>query len=266
MKHFFITILAVMALSSCSEYQKALKSEDTGEKFKLATELYDQGKYSKANRLFAQIEPKYKGKPQAEKLMFLYAKTYYMMEDFYLSGYRFDRFVSSYPKSEKLEEAAFLGAKSFYELSPIYSKEQKETVEAIQKLQIFVNRFPDSQYLIEANALVKELDYKLEKKAFSIAKQYNTINDYQASVSAFDNFILEYPGTSFREEAMFIRFDSAYKLAINSVQRKKEERIENAFGYYNAFTRSYSASQFIEQANEMKADLENQQEQFRTKS
>jgi outer membrane protein assembly factor BamD len=93
-------------------------------------------------------------------------------------------------------------------LSPVYSKEQKETKEAIEKLQLFINKFPDSQYLAEANIMVKELDFKLEKKAFEIAKQYNTTayyesSDYEAAIKAFDNFLLEHPGTSFREQAMY---------------------------------------------------------------
>ena len=204
MKNIFYTFLIVVLFSSCSEYQKALKNEDIAEKFRIGTELYDAGKYSKANRLFAQIVPGYRGKPQAEKLMYMYSNSYYMMKDYYLSGHQFERFESAYPNSEKAEEASFLGAKSYYMLSPVYSKEQKETVEAIEKLQLFINKYPNSQYLAEANTLVKELDYKLEKKVFEIAKLYNKVayfesSDYEAAIKAFDNFLIEYPGTSFRE-------------------------------------------------------------------
>ncbi len=107
-----------------------------------------------------------------------------------------DKFTDIYPQSEKAEEAAFLSAKGFYFNSPVYSKEQKETIEAIEKLQLFVNAHPNSQYLSEANAIVKELDFKLEKKAFEIAKQYNLISDYKASIKSFNNFLLEFPGAT----------------------------------------------------------------------
>ena len=76
--------------------------------------LYNEGKYAKANRLFAQIVPEYRGKPQAQKLMYLYAQTFYKMKDYYISSYRFERFATAYPKSEKLEEALFLSAQSYY--------------------------------------------------------------------------------------------------------------------------------------------------------
>ena len=271
MKNIFYTFLIVILFSSCSEYQKALKNEDIAEKFRVGTELYDAGKYAKANRLFAQIVPGYRGKPQAEKLMYMYSNSFYMMKDYYLSGHQFERFESAYPKSEKAEEASFLGAKSYYMLSPVYSKEQKETVEAIEKLQLFINKYPNSQYLAEANTLVKELDYKLEKKAFEIAKLYNKVayfesSDYEAAIKAFDNFLIEYPGTSFREDAMFYRLDSAYKLAINSVVYKQEARLNTAIGYYNAFKKAYSGSAHITEADRMNDEMQAAIQKFNTKS
>lgn len=266
MKNFLVTLLILITVSSCSEYQKALKSEDTAVKFAKGTELYEAGKYNKANKLFAQIVPGYRGKPQAEKLMFMYSNSFYLMKDYYLSAYQFERFESAYPKSEKAEEALFLSAKSYYELSPVYSKEQKETREALEKLQLFINKFPESQYIVQVNDMVKELDYKLEKKAFEIAKQYNRISDYEASIKSFDNFILEFPGTSYREEAMFYRLDAAYKLSINSTERKKEARVNNAIAYYNAFKKSFPNSGHLSEIEAMNTELNAISQQFTTKS
>lgn len=271
MKNIFYTLLITLVLSSCSEYQKALKSEDIATKFKLGSDLYDAGKFSKANKLFAQIAPQYRGKPQAEKLMYMYSNSFYQMKDYYMAGYQFERFEGQYPKSEKAEEALFMSAKSFSKLSPVYSKEQKETITAIEKLQLFINKYPDSEYLSEANAIIQELDYKLEKKAFEIAKLYNKIanfesEDYEASIKAFDNFLLDYPGSSFREEAMFYRFDSAYKLGINSVEYRREERINIAIKHYNAFNKAYPESQHNSEASTMINELQTAILAYTTKS
>ncbi|MEC3907681.1 outer membrane protein assembly factor BamD [Tamlana sp. 2201CG12-4] len=251
MNKFIYILIAFIVLSSCSEYQKVLKSTDIGTKFKLGEALYNEGKYAKANKLFAQIVPNYRGKPQAEKLMFLYSKSFYEMRDYYVAGYQFERFASSYPKSEKLEEASFLSVKSYYMLSPSYSKDQKETKEAVEKLQEFIDLFPESQHLDEANTLMKELVYKLEKKAFEIAKQYNTISEYQASIRSFDNFAFEFPGSVLKEDALFYRLDSAYKLAVNSVEIKKRERLEQAKEYYTAFKKAFTDSKYLDDIEDM---------------
>ena len=126
MKKLIYIFLASILFNACGEYQNALKTEDVADNFKLGEALFNEGKYSKANRLFVQIVPKYRGKPQAQRLMYMYSRTFYETRDYYTANYQFERFVSAYPTSEKVEEAAFLAAKSYYHLSPLFSKEQKE--------------------------------------------------------------------------------------------------------------------------------------------
>ena len=77
MKKIISLLLLLVVFSSCNEYQKALKTEDVAVKFEMATKLYDSGKYAKAIRIFEQIAPAYRGKPQADKLFYMFAQSYY---------------------------------------------------------------------------------------------------------------------------------------------------------------------------------------------
>ena len=242
-------ILALGLILSCNEYQKTLNSEVIADKFVLGTSLYDEGKFKKANRLFSQIVPQYRGRPQAQKLMYMHAKCFYETKNYYTANYQCERFASSYPESEKVQEIAFLGAKSYYHMAPISSKDSKETLTAIEKLQAFINTYPESEYISEANDLIFDLDFRLEMKAYNTALQYNTLTDYQASIKSFDNFILDFPGSRLREKAMYYRFDSSYRLAINSVSWKIQERIDKAISHYNSFKKHYESSEFINEAN-----------------
>ena len=83
MKNYIYILIILFSLNSCSEYQRVLKNEDIAAKFKLGTELYEKGKFAKANRIFVQIVTKYRGKPQAQKLMYMYCKTFYETKDYY---------------------------------------------------------------------------------------------------------------------------------------------------------------------------------------
>ena len=64
------------ALFSCSDYQKLLNSDNTSEKYKQAEIFYNIGEYRKANRLLEQIIPKYRGKPQAQRIIFFFAESH----------------------------------------------------------------------------------------------------------------------------------------------------------------------------------------------
>lgn len=262
MAKYFYIVLVCIVLTSCGEYQKALKSDDIKMKYELAEKLYEKQKYSKAIRLFEQIAPSYRGKPQAEKLFYMFAQSYYKTKQYYSAGYQFESFAASYPKSDKQEEAMFLGAKSYYTLSPVYSLDQVDTVKAIDKLQNFINAYPNSEFLPEANLLVKELREKLEKKAYEIAKQYNQINDFKESIKALDNFISDYPGTPFKEDALYYKYDSAYKLAINSVPGKMEERLNAAKASYAALIKFNSATKYKNDADVMLAKIDKELQQF----
>jgi outer membrane protein assembly factor BamD len=262
MKKFFVLIAVVVFLSSCSEYQKALKSEDVADKFVSATKMYDAKKYGKAIRLFEQIAPAYKGKPQAERMFYMYSQSLYKTEQYYLAGYQFESFVSSYPKSEKIEEASFLGAKSFTFLSPVYSLDQTDTYKAVDKLQNYIDSYPEGQNLAEANVLAKNLREKLEKKAFENAKIYHTISDYKASMVAFDNFLINFPGTPYKEKALFYKLDSAYLLAINSVPSKMEERLVNARNAHASLVKYKVDTEYKAKADLMLARIENDLKQY----
>lgn len=262
MKKIVSLLLLIVFFTSCNEYQKALKNDDVAVKFEMGTKLYDAGKYTKAIRLFEQIAPAYRGKPQAEKLFYMFAQSYYKTGQFYLAGYQFESFVSGYPKSEKLQEAAYLGAKSYSKLSPVYSLDQTDTTKAIDKLQAFIDSYPNSQYLAEANETVKVLSGKIEKKVFENAKGYNTISDYKSALVALDNFIADYPGTKYKEDALFYKFDSAYQLGINSIESKMEDRLNVAKTAYSNLIKFNADTQYKEKANVMLARVEQDLQKF----
>lgn len=262
MKKLLSLLLLVAVFSSCNEYQKALKSEDVAVKFDMATKLYEAGKYSKAIRIFEQIAPAYRGKPQAEKLFYMFSQSYYKTKQYTLSGYQFESFVSSYPKSEKLQEAAYLGAKSYSMLSPVFSLDQTDTNKALDKLQSFIDTYPNSEYATEANSVVKVLSEKIEKKVYENAKGYNTISDFKSAIVALDNFVADYPGTPFKEDALYYKFDSAYQLAINSVPAKMQDRLIVARTAQLNLMKFNAETKYKKVANEMLARIDKDLQKF----
>jgi outer membrane protein assembly factor BamD len=256
MNKIITVFIVVVFFWSCSDYQAALKTEDVAVKYETATKLYDAGKYSKAIRLFEQLAPSYRGKPQGEKLFYMYAQSCFKTKQYYLAGYQFDSFVSGYPKSEKLEECAYLGAESYSKLSPVYSKDQTDTYKAIEKIQGFIDRYPNSKYIVDANATSKRLNEKIERKVYENALEYNTISNYKSAIIALDNFIADYPGTIYKEKALYYKLDSAYLLAINSVSSKMEERLLTAKTSYNNLVKFKPNTEYKTKADEMLVQID----------
>ena len=241
----------LITLSSCNEFQRVLKNEDIKVKYDMAEKYYENPEFRRASRLFEQILPKYRGKPQAERITFFYANSLLNMKNYMLAAYQFESFSKAYPLSQKVEEANYLSAYAYYKVSPVHSLDQKETAEAIDKLQEFINFYPDSEKMSDANDFVQELRLKLEFKAFEIAKQYNTIRDYKSAIIVLDDFISDYPGTPYREDALYYVLDSSYELAVNSINSKKPERLDNAKKIYKELLSTYPESKYIDKSNKL---------------
>jgi outer membrane protein assembly factor BamD len=258
---YALSLVLSLALLSCSEYQKVLKETDIAKKYEFAERLYSEGDYKRANRLLEQIAPQFVGKPQGERVLFFFADSYFKIGDYNFAGYQFERFLKSYPKSDKAAEASFLGAKSYYMLSPRYSLDQTDTDKALTKLQLFINAYPESEFLPEANAMAMELTTKKEKKAFEIAKQFVKLGEYfildynLSAIASLENFISDHPGSVFREEAYFLKFKAATNLAINSTFQKKKERLDAALAAHNNLLRNFPETRFADDAEKLMSDL-----------
>ena len=159
----FISFLVI----SCNDYQKLLNSpENEVNKYTAAEEYYQNGEFRRANSLIEQIIPSYRGKPQGERLVFFFANSYFEIKTYYSAAIQFENFIKSYPNSQRVQEAYFMEAKSYFMLSPIYTLDQEDTFTGIDKLQLFINRFPNSEYVTEALELMEQLQNKIEKKEF----------------------------------------------------------------------------------------------------
>ena len=109
-----------------------------------------------------------------------------------------------------------------------------------------MNNYPKSKYTDECNQLINELQNKIEKKEFEVAKQYYTIYDYRAAIKSLNNFIGEFVGSKFREEALYFKFLASYEIAINSIESKKYERLTELKQLHNNIVRYYPETLFEE--------------------
>ena len=243
----FVSLLVI----SCNDYQKLLNSpENEVDKYTAAEEYYENGEFRRANALIEQIIPSYRGKPQGERLVFFFANSFFETRSYYSAAIQFENFIKSYPNSQRIQEAYFMEAKSYYMLSPLYTLDQDDTLTGIDKLQVFINRFPNSEFVSEALELMNDLQNKLEEKDFEISKQYYTIRDYTSAIKALDNFVADNPGTIFREEALYYKCLSQFEIAINSIESRIADRVTELERSLDNFLRNYPETIFIEDLSE----------------
>ncbi len=249
---FFLFSLVILVASCANDgFEKLRKQDDFGLKYEKAIEYYDAGDYYKAQILFEQVMPFYKGKKEIEDIYFKYAYTHYKMNKRILGSYYFKNFASTFPNSELAEEADFMAAYCNYELSPKYRLDQTHTDKAIDELQLFINTHPKSERVAECNRLIDELRRKKEEKAFAEADLYFKLKDYKAATHAYQTVLKDYPDAQEAEKARFMIIKSNFKLAQNTIELTQKERFEDVLESYNDFKDRHPKSEFSKEAEEI---------------
>ncbi|WP_282628189.1 outer membrane protein assembly factor BamD [Empedobacter sedimenti] len=252
-KKLSLVVLIGASVMSCNKtYNKAMKSTDKDEIFTLATQLYESGKYDLANELYEKISTSFVGTEKAADIAYNMAQANFNEKNFRLAGHLFKSFAGSYPMDTRAEDALFKSAFSYYKDSPKYDLDQTSTYTAISELQGFINAYPESANVNDANNYITELRQKLELKSFEISKVYYKTMKYKAAGVSFDNMIDEYPDSKFREEALMYSLRSKAELAINFSRLEfKELRLQEAKTQYLLLTRYYPETKFKSEADKI---------------
>lgn len=257
--HITIILVVISILTSCSGYEKVLKSTDYDSKFDAAMRYYNEERWSRARQLFENLALYYRGSEHAEDIAWYYGQSLMKSDYFYNAAYQFKTFSKRYPYSDRAEEAAFLSAYCKYMDSPSYTLDQTSTKGAIAELEQFTDRYPNSPHIPEANAYLDELRDKIMQKDYEIAIGYYNTESYRAAVVALTNFINLYPDSKHREEAMYTIIKAGFEYAINSREDKMKERLQQVVNNFDKFAATFNNSKHLSECqniyNRCKAEL-----------
>ncbi len=245
----YILLIFLVLISSCGEYEKLLKSTDYDLKKTKVKEYYDDGQYARATELLDQLIPRYRASEEAEDLNWMNAQSYFNMKDYYSAGAYFKSYVDQYPYGKYAEESAFMGALCDYYLSPRAELDQEYTRSALEGFNVFIKRYPYSARIDECKRLVKELEEKLVKKSYLNAKLYYNMKRYRAAITALNNSLKEYADSEYREEMMFLKLNSLFLYAENSIASRQRERYQDTLDDYYSFMEEFPETEYFREVN-----------------
>ena len=237
--------LCLLACVSCSKYSKLLKGTDNEAKYQAALEYFEKKNYDRALQLFDVMQSYYRNKPEAENIAYLTAECYYNKKEYIVASSYYKRYVARYPFAEHAEEALFKSAECYYIISPKITLDQDDTYTAIKEFQNFIDVYPSSPKVADANGKIDTLRTKLEEKDYLICQLYFKMEEYQAAITSYEAFLKDHPQTPHREEILNNMVINYYRYAENSVKAKQRERYELALEKYNTLCYVFPDSEYI---------------------
>ena len=150
-KYILTTLIALLVFTSCSEYQSLLKSTDPELKYDKAVEFFVAEKYDKAITLFDDVTSYFRNTDRSELIINYLAKANMAKKDYLTAGEYYKTYAKSYPAGRFIQEAKFGIAYCYYLDSPDVRLDQAPTVQAVNAFQEYIDLYPESEKVKEAN-------------------------------------------------------------------------------------------------------------------
>lgn len=220
-----VLLFAVVSLQSCkSQYEALLNSNDVSQKYKAAFDFFNEGKYNKAAQLFESLSVLTNGTERDDTVQYYWGLSNYRFKDYYTAETNFTNFLTNFPRSPFAGEASFLRIDCLYRSTLRWELDQAPTMNAISIITQYLIENPGSTHGSICRRMLKELNDRLDKKAYEDARLYYRMEDYKASRVAFKNVLKDDSENIYREDILFYIAKSSYKYAQLSVESKQRER------------------------------------------
>ncbi|MDE7148241.1 MAG: outer membrane protein assembly factor BamD [Duncaniella sp.] len=245
---------AAMLLASCGEYQKVLKSHDADYRLDFAKRAFEQKKYTQAATVLEDIVTQFKGSEKAEDSLYLLALSNYENKDYETAGSFFKTYYTRFPKGKYTELARYYAGYGYYLDSPEPQLDQSGTINAIQELQAFLDYFPKSDKVANAQNAIFELQDKLTLKQLENAQLYYNLgnymgNNYESAVIVARNAIKDYPYSKYKEDLELLILKARYQEARESIDEKKPDRFREVIDEYYSYINNYPDTPNREEAD-----------------
>jgi outer membrane protein assembly factor BamD len=258
MKFWSGIIFCALVFASCAtKFGKVVKSKDKEYKLKMAEQYYATKHYDKAQQLYTDLMPLFKGDPRFEDIYYKYAYTSYYLKDYENAENLFKTYSENFPNNSKVEECDYMRCICYYKQSPNVDLDQTNTTRTISLLQAFINTHPDSKRIGDATEIIDACRKKLELKEYKNAKLYYDLGYYQSAGVAFSVLMDDFPDSEQGDEYALNSIKSYYKYAEMSVPDKQQERFDKVIADVNDFQQRFPDSKLMDEVNTYKTQSEN---------
>jgi outer membrane protein assembly factor BamD len=246
-KHLLLLSLLVSTMAACSS-KSLIRPGDTVEiAFAKAMDQYERGRYGDAARAFETVLTIARGTEYASEAQFYLAESYYNNNEFLIAATEYRRHYTNHPRAANRLESEFKEALSYYRITPRYNLDQTNGRQALELFDLFISRYPASEYVAEAESYIDDLRNRQARKMYSAAELYMRVRQYNAAAIYFGLVLDRYPETSWAERALVNQINAYIIYADNSVTERQAERYQKAIDscqrYIQVFPRGENRSQ-----------------------
>ena len=224
------------------------------EAYKEGLKSLKEGDVLFAAKKFNEAEILYPQSIWAPRSALMAAYSYYIQNYYTDSVAELERFIKVYPNHKNLDYAYFLLATSYYEQIIDEKKDLQSVVKAKENYTIVLEKFPNTDYAIDASFKLDLINDILASKEMYIGRYYLEKKKWISAINRFRNVIDYYQTTIYVEEALHRLVETYYLIGL----KQEAEKYANLLGYnfqssewyemtYSLFNKKYLKNKKIKQ-------------------
>ncbi|RMF10110.1 MAG: outer membrane protein assembly factor BamD [Candidatus Neomarinimicrobiota bacterium] len=190
------TGIMVLLWTGCAG-SKPENEMDFEARFKKGMEYFEKKKYVQAQEEFNYVVLSGSHTEWGDDAMFYLGESYFLNKEYLLAINEYDRLTRRMMFSPFIEQARWRICESYFKLSPEYYLDQENTHKAIDKIQEFLDDYPQSEYTEQANQMMIDLRNKLGRKVYETGILYIKLGAYDSALQAFQEVLKTYYDTEY---------------------------------------------------------------------
>lgn len=220
--------LVLHFFSGCASEDK--KSDTPEGLFAMAQEFEKDERYEEAIKRYTEVKNRFPYSAKAIEAELAVADVYYKQESFAESQINYITFRELHPKHPRIDYVIFRTAMSYYnQLPETIDRDLTLANDAINYFSELIVKFPNSEFVKEANEKKVDCYNKLAEKEAYVGEFYFKRKHFESALTRYENIIKRYAQTSTYPLALSQASICAKKVGNTSKYRQYMSVLETQF-------------------------------------
>ena len=202
-------LAAAIVLSGCSLLKRGKKPADTAYQEAPVDQLYaagaerlDRHLWSEGVTYFKEVERQHPYSEWSRRAILMQAFAHYEANQYADAVSDANRFIELYPGNASTAYAFYIRAECYFEQILDVGRDQAATEQARASMREVVQRYPHTEYAVDARIKIDMINDQLAGKEMSIGRWYLRQGDMISAISRFKGVVDRYQTTSDAPEAL----------------------------------------------------------------
>ena len=258
-----LIILLLLFPTACGKDKPLYESKPKIDPYKSYSEgvkAFEENQFFFANKKFSEAEIYFDIPELAAKSAIMSSFSLYGINFYKEAEQNLLRYLENYPADKHVMYAHYLLAIIYYEQIGEEKNDFKPLLDAREKINFFLKKYPDSEYAVDLNLKKNLVKNQFAARELYIAKYYISVQKWVPAINRLKIIVKDYEDTIFIEEALHRLVEIHYHIGLENESKK----YASLLGY------NYNSSEWFEQSykifNKKYKNQKNRKEPIKDKS